>query len=87
LLKEEVVKRGQAEDTTRAGYFLTLVSSQIGMGKNDFLRQVIGYEYPHYAWEKDNYHIREGNKDLVREVLDIVNAQSPITENQNELPS
>jgi hypothetical protein len=29
------------------------------MAKNDFLRQVIGYEYPNYPWEKDNYSIRD----------------------------
>jgi hypothetical protein len=68
-LKQEFVNRGEAEDTTQAGYFLTLVSSQMGMKKNDFLRQVIGYEYPTHAWEKDNYFIREGYQDLIREVL------------------
>ena len=68
-LKEEFVKRGEAEDTTRAGYFLTLISGQVGMEKNDFLRQVIGYDYPSYSWEKDNYHIREGYHDLVKDVL------------------
>jgi hypothetical protein len=68
-LKEEFVKRGEAEDTSQAGYFLVLVSGQMGMKKNDFLRQVIRYEYPRHAWEKDNYSIREGFQDLVREVL------------------
>jgi hypothetical protein len=39
------------------------------MQKNDFLRQVIAYDYPNYAWEKDNYRIRPDYKELVREVL------------------
>ena len=39
------------------------------MQKNDFLRQVIGYEYPNYPWEKDNYFIRSEYQHLVREIL------------------
>lgn len=68
-LKEEFVNYGEADSVRDAGYFLSLISQQIGMAKNDFLRQVIGYEYPNYAWEKDNYHIREGYETLVEEVL------------------
>ena len=45
------------------------MSSQIGMKKNDFLRQVIAYDYPTNSWEKDNYSIRDGYSDLVREIL------------------
>jgi hypothetical protein len=68
-LKEEFVRRGAAEDRTKAGYYLTVISGQIGMEKNDFLRQVIGYEYPTYSWEKDNYFIRSEYQDLVKDVL------------------
>lgn len=68
-LKQELVSRRAADDTSKAGYFLTVISGQIGMEKNDFLRQVIGYEYPTYSWEKDNYHIRQGYRDLVNDVL------------------
>jgi len=68
-LKEEFVKRGSAEDTTLAGYYLTLVSGQVGREKNDFLRQIIGYEYPTNSWEKDNYHIREGYNHFVKDIL------------------
>jgi hypothetical protein len=39
------------------------------MKKNDFLRQVIKYEYPTYEWEKDNYQIREGYAELVEEIF------------------
>jgi len=69
LLKAEFVRLGEAEDTTSAGYSLPAISSQIGMEKNDFLRQIVGYEYPNYSWEKDNYYIREGFHDLVKEIL------------------
>ncbi len=41
--------------------------------KNDFLRQIVAYEYPNYAWEKDNFSLREEYKDLVREVLSDIN--------------
>jgi hypothetical protein len=52
-----------------AGYFMSLISLQIGMKKNDFLRQVISYEYPNYPWEKDNYAIRQGYKELIEELI------------------
>ena len=42
---------------------------------NDFLRQVIGYDYPTYPWEKDNYHIRPEYKDFVRELLPRIRQQ------------
>jgi len=45
-LKEEFVNRKEAESIRDAGYFLTLISTQLGLEKNDFLRQIIGYEYP-----------------------------------------
>ena len=69
LLKEEFVRRGEAEDTQKAGYYLPSISSQMGMKKNDFLRQVIGYEYPNYTWEKDDYFIREEYRELIRDIL------------------
>lgn len=75
LLKKEFVKREEAEDTSKAGYYLTFISSQMGMEKNDFLRQVIGYEYPNYAWEKDNYFIRTEYRDLIKDVLNQLDVQ------------
>lgn len=68
-LKEEFVKRGEADNVRDAGYFLSLISQQVGMKKNAFLRQIIGYDYPNNPWEKDNYRIRDGYRDLLREVL------------------
>ena len=50
-------------------YFVSLISLQGGMKKNDFLRQIISYEYPNYPWEKDNYAIREDYKELVKEII------------------
>ena len=45
------------------------MSVQMGMAKNDFLRQVVAYEYPNYEWEKDNFSIREEFKELVADLL------------------
>ena len=69
-LKKELLDYDSALDASKVGYHLTTMSSQLGMKKNDFLRQVVAYEYPNYAWEKDNFSLREEFKDLVREVLD-----------------
>jgi len=35
-----------------------------------------------YEWEKDNYHIRDGYKDLVKEILNEVNTTFDETENE-----
>ena len=51
------------------GYYVSLISNQLGLDKNDFLRQIIAYEYPNHPWEKDNYRIREEYVDLVKELL------------------
>ena len=42
-LKNEFVVRGESEDLSKAGYAQSVISSQFGLKKNDFLRQVIGY--------------------------------------------
>ncbi len=60
-------------DMSKVGYWLTAISSQLGMAKNDFLRQVVAYEYPTYNWEKDNFSLREEFKDLVQEILGELN--------------
>ncbi|KFD42339.1 hypothetical protein HY02_00385 [Peptococcaceae bacterium SCADC1_2_3] len=80
LLKTKVLIRDQLKkafvdfdpnyDESKVGYYLTLVSSQLGMKKNDFLRQVVVYEYPRHHWEKDNFAIRSEYQELVREVLE-----------------
>lgn len=69
-LKKELVKSGEAENESQAGYFLSLISGQLGHEWKDYLRQVIDYNYPNYSWEKDNFSIRPEYKDLVRQILD-----------------
>ena len=39
------------------------------MKKNDFLRQIIEYEYTNNPWEKDKYRIREGYIKLVKDII------------------
>lgn len=67
--KQKLVEKDLASDPARAGRVLTVISTQMGMQKNDFLRQAIAYEYPNYPWEKDNYHVRPEYQHLVREIL------------------
>lgn len=69
-LKKEFVEFDPNYDESKVGYYLTLVSSQLGMKKNDFLRQVVAYDYPRHHWEKDNFSIRDQYRDLVKEVLE-----------------
>jgi hypothetical protein len=69
-LKNEFVTRVPGTDPSKVGYYLTLVSSQLGMAKNDFLRQVISYGNPTHKWEKDNFAVRPECRDLVKQVLD-----------------
>lgn len=69
-LKKEFVSSGEAENESQAGYFLSLISSQLGHEWKDYLRQVINYSYPNYAWEKDDFSINEEYKGLVRELLE-----------------
>lgn len=68
-LKKEFVNHDHNVDISKTGYHLTIISSQLGMTKNDFLRQVIVYEYPNHHWEKDNFSIKENYRNLVTEVL------------------
>lgn len=49
-LKQALLEKDAITDLTKAGFALTVISGQIGMEKNDFLRQVIDYEYPNYQW-------------------------------------
>lgn len=79
-LKTKVLSRDQLKkafvefdpknyDEAGAWAYITSISSQLGMTKNDFLRQVVAYQYPRYNWEKDNFSIPEDYRGLVKEVL------------------
>lgn len=80
LLQNEVVTRDQmkkefyrlkaADTESQAGYFLSLISNQLGHKRKDYLRQIIQFETPNYAWEKDNFKLRPEYKALVSQVLD-----------------
>jgi hypothetical protein len=75
-LKQEFLRRNPGVEPAKAGFALSVISGQMGMTKNDFLRQVIGYEYPSYEWEKDNYFIRPEYRQLVQDVLKAVRDES-----------
>jgi hypothetical protein len=71
MIKEELIRRGEAEDEGKAGTILTTISREIGIEKRDYLRQILQYDRPN-PWEKDNYRIVEEHKPLVRSVLEDV---------------
>lgn len=75
-MRKEFVKQGVASDESQAGYFLSLISGQLGHKWKDYLRQVISYEFPNYSWEKDNFKVREEYKELVAEVLEKLKTSS-----------
>lgn len=65
LLETSLVQEGKMES----------FSGQIGLQKNDFLRQVVGYRYPNNPWEKDSYFIRPEYRSLVEKVLVSLNSE------------
>ena len=75
-LEKEFVKTGEAPDESQAGYFIALISNQLGQAKKDFLRQIISYEYPDNHWTKDNFKIREGYKEVVEKLINELNASA-----------
>jgi hypothetical protein len=68
-LQKEFVRLKAAEDESQAGYFLALISNQLGHKWKDYLRQVISYETPIHPWAKDNFKIREEYIPLIKRVL------------------
>ena len=77
-LKRAFVDFDSTYDESKIGYYLSLVSLQLGMKKNDFLRQVVAYGYPRHKWEKDNFCIPERYRVLVQAVLVELKASEPI---------
>jgi hypothetical protein len=69
LLRKEFVRLNAADDESQAGYFLSLISGQLGHKGKDYLRQVISYDFPNHPWEKDNFKIRDEYIELVIKVL------------------
>lgn len=69
-LKKEFVNMKAAPDERQAGIFLALISGQLGYQWNDFLRQVISFNYPNHPWEKDNFQIPDEYVELVKKILE-----------------
>lgn len=72
-LKKAFVKANEAVDENQAGYFIALISSQLGHAKKDYLRQIIQYDYPDNSWTKDNFKLRNGTKEMIQELLSEIN--------------
>ena len=75
-LRKEFVRLNAADDESQAGYFLSLISSQLGHKWKDYLRQIIYYEYPNHPWEKDNFRIKDEYIELVAKVLKALKSKS-----------
>lgn len=75
-LKKEFVKAGEAPDESQAGYFIALISNQLGHAQKDYLRQIISYEYPDNDWTKDNFSLRDGYKEMTEKLLKELNSTS-----------
>lgn len=52
-LKQELISQQLVEDPKKAWTAIAGISNQVGLERNDFLRQVVSYDYPNYSWEKD----------------------------------
>jgi len=68
-LRKEFVRLKAAPDESQAGYFISLISNQLGHKWKDYLRQVVSYDFPNHPWEKDNFKIKDQYRELVRNVL------------------
>ena len=68
-LKTEYQKLVPEDEIPKVGYYMSMISGQLGREGNDFLRQVIAYEYPNHPWEKDNFSLRPEYRGLVEEVI------------------
>ena len=68
-LVQGIIDSGETDDQATAGRFVSLISQQLGMAKNDHLRQIISYDYPDHHWQKDNYQIRDEYVAVVENTL------------------
>jgi len=75
-LRKEFVRLKAAPDESQAGYFLSLISNQLGHKWKDYLRQVIIYEFPNHPWEKDNFKIRDEYKELIKKILEKIRGKT-----------
>lgn len=68
MIKQELVKQGLSPDIQKSFNMVANISTQMGLEKNDFLRQLISYDYPVYKWEKDNYKLNGDYKEIVEKI-------------------
>jgi len=68
-LKAEYQKQVPEDEVSKVGYYMAMISGQLGREGNDFLRQVIAYQYPNHPWEKDNFSLRNEYRQLVEDIV------------------
>jgi hypothetical protein len=66
-IKNELIKRKEANDEGQAGTILSRISGVLGFRHRDYLRQVVRYDKP--TWVKENYRIEEKYKGMIRDLL------------------
>lgn len=69
MIKEELVKQGLSPDIAKSFPMVSNISTQMGLERNDFLRQIIQYSFPVYEWEKDHYQLNDDYRELAAEIL------------------
>jgi hypothetical protein len=84
LIKEELLKRGEAKDETSAGKIITTISKEIGIKERDYLRQILRYDKTS-EHQKENYKIPEEYKKLVEEILSELDKEEVLLDNVKDL--
>jgi hypothetical protein len=68
MIKDQLIKQDKLQAKNN-GVLMSNISQQLGHKHNDFLRQIISYEYPNRGWEKDNYSIIDNYRKMVNEII------------------
>jgi len=74
-LKAEYQEKVPEDEVPKVGYYMSMISGQLSREGNDFLRQVIAYEYPNHPWEKDNFSLRKEYRQLVEDIVSRLSQQ------------
>jgi hypothetical protein len=74
MIKQELLKRGEAENESQAKTYITHISNVIDRKERDYLRQILRYDRITVD-QKENYRIPEEYKQLVKEILSELNKE------------
>jgi RecB family endonuclease NucS len=74
MIKQELLKRGEAENESQAKTYITHISNVIDRKERDYLRQILRYDRITVD-QKENYRIPEEYKQLVKDILSELNKE------------